>query len=106
MKGRKVFRLVMITLIILFATLYFTQAFGYFEYTTRKTNTLTEDAVKRFEKDVNDGKKINANDYIKKENDYTNNLSKLGGKTSMLIESSFNHIMNFIFSEINSAVNS
>ena len=48
MKGKKIFRLVMVTLLILFATLYFTQAAGYFEYTTRSTNTLTEDAITIF----------------------------------------------------------
>ena len=52
MKGKKIFRLVMVTLLILFATLYFTQAAGYFEYTTRRTNTLTEDAITRFEEDI------------------------------------------------------
>lgn len=106
MKGKKIFRMVLVTLIILFATLYFTQAAGYFEYTTRKTNTLTEDAITRFEEDIKNGKKIKASDYIKKENDYHNNLSKLGSGVSNVIESSFNHIMNFIFKEINNAVNS
>lgn len=106
MKGKKIFRMVMITLIILFATLYFTQAAGYFEYTTRKTNTLTEDAITRFEEDIKSGKKIKAKDYIKKENNYHNNLSRLGSGVSSAIESSFNHIMNFIFKEINNAVNS
>lgn len=103
-KGKKVFRLTMVTLIILFATLYFTQAAGYFEYTTKKNNTLTEEAVERFEEDIKEGKKIKASDYIKKENDYSNNLSKLGSGVSKTIEKSFNSIMNFIFKEINSAV--
>lgn len=103
-KGKKIFRFTIITLLILFATLYFSQAAGYFEYTTRKTNTLTEEAVKKFEKDIESGKKINANDYIKKENDYNNNLSKLGTSMSNMIESSFNYIMNFIFKEINGAI--
>lgn len=105
-KGKKVFRFVTIVLLILFATLYFSQAAGYFEYTTRKTNTLTEEAVKKFEKDIESGKKINANDYIKKENDYNNSLSKLGSSMSSAIETSFNYIMNFIFKEINGAMNS
>ncbi len=106
MKGKKIFRLVMVTLLILFATLYFTQAAGYFEYTTRRTNTLTEDAITRFEEDIKSGKKIKAKDYIKKENNYHNNLSRLGSGVSSAIESSFQHIMNFIFKEINNAVNS
>ncbi len=96
----------MVTLLILFATLYFTQAAGYFEYTTRRTNTLTEDAITRFEEDIKSGKKIKAKDYIKKENNYHNNLSRLGSGVSSAIESSFQHIMNFIFKEINNAVNS
>ena len=52
MKGKNVARIVIFTLIILFTTLYVTQAFGYYEYSNKKTNTLTEEAAKKFEKDI------------------------------------------------------
>ena len=52
MKGKNVARIVIFTLIILFTTLYVTQAFGYYEYSNKKINTLTEEAAKKFEKDI------------------------------------------------------
>ncbi len=69
MKGKNAFRIVIFTLIILYTVLYITQATGYYEYTNRKTNTLTEKAVEQFEKDLKAGKKVSASDYIKEEND-------------------------------------
>lgn len=106
MKGKNIFRVILLTLGILFITLYTTQAFGYYEYTNKKTNTLTENAVKDFEKDIKEGKTIKAENYIKEENDYNNNLSKMGLGISNLIEKTFDAVMNFIFKEINDAVTS
>lgn len=105
MKGKNIARVVIFTLIILFATLYITQAFGYYEYSNKKVNTLTEEAVEKFEKDVKDGKTIKASDYIKEENDYNNKLSKMGLSFSEFISSSFNKMMNFIFKEMDQAIN-
>ena len=104
MKGKNVFRIVIFTLIILYTVLYIAQAMGYYEYTNRKTNSLTEEAVEQFEKDVKAGKKVNASDYLKEENDYNNNLSKSGMVVSNLIEKTFNGIMGFLFDEIDKAV--
>ena len=88
MKGKNVARIVIFTLIILFTTLYVTQAFGYYEYSNKKTNTLTEEAAKKFEKDIESGKTIKASNYLKEENDYNNNLSKAGLSVSKMISSS------------------
>ena len=40
MKGKNVARIVIFTLIILFTTLYVTQAFGYYEYSNKKIKKL------------------------------------------------------------------
>ena len=106
MKGKNIARIVIFTLIILFTTLYVTQAFGYYEYSNKKTNILTEEAAKKFEKDIESGKTIKASNYLKEENDYNNNLSKAGLSVSKMISSSFNKVMNFIFSEMDQAMNS
>ena len=58
MKGKNVFRILMLTIFVLFTTIYIMQALGYYEYSNRKTNQLTEDAVKQFESDLKAGKKI------------------------------------------------
>lgn len=105
MKGKHIARLVIFTFVILFSTLYVTQALGYYEYNNKKINTLTEDAVDKFEKDVQSGKSIKASNYLKKENDYNNNLSKGGMMLSRLIEKTFDGIMDSIFKSINNTVN-
>lgn len=104
MKGKNVARIVIFTLLILYSTLYVTQALGYYEYSNSKTNALTNDAIKKFESDVKSGKNIKASDYIKKENDYNNNLSKSGLALSNFIENVFDEIMGYIFKEINKVV--
>ena len=104
MKGKNISRIVIFTLIILYTALYMTQAMGYYEYLNRKTNTLTEKAVKQFEKDIKNGKKVKASDYLKEENDYNNKLSKGGKLLSNTIEIVFDSMMKFIFSEVNKAI--
>ena len=105
MKGKNVFRVFFFTMMILFTTLYITQALGYYEYSNYKTNKLTEEAVEQFEQDIKDGKKVNASDYIKKDNDYNNNISKLGLKVSSIVGELFDDIMGVIFNGINKTVN-
>lgn len=105
MKGKNVFRIVIFTLIILFGTLYITQALGYYEYSNRKINTMTEAEVKKIENDIKSGKKVDASDYVKKKNDYNNRLSKSGMAISKIIDKLFTGIMNFLFSEVDKAVN-
>lgn len=104
MKNKNFFRIVFFTLFLLFIVLYITQSLGYYEYNNRKTNTMTEDAVKRFEEDIKSGKTIKASDYIKKDNDYNNNMSRFGLKLSNSVGNVFDGIMNFIFYELNKTV--
>lgn len=106
MKGKNIARVVGVTLIILFVALYLTQVTGYYEYTESKKTTLTKDAIKRFEKDVAEGKEIAAKNYLEEEKNYNNKLSTVGMKLSKVIEKGFNKVMSSIFNEINKTVNS
>ena len=105
MKGKNISRIVIFTLIILYTALYMTQAMGYYEYSNRKTNQLTEEAVKKFDADIKAGKNVKASDYIKKENDYNNNISRMGLSLSNVVGDIFDGIMSFIFSGIDKTVN-
>ena len=105
MKGKNVFRIFLFTMLILFTTLYITQALGYYEYSNHKTNRLTEEAVERFEQDIKDGKQVKASDYIKKDNDYNNNISKFGIKVSNIVGDMFDGVMKIIFKQVNKTVN-
>ncbi len=106
MTSKNFFRFIFLPLFLFFLVLYITQALGYYEYSNRKTNTMTEEAVKKFEKDLESGKTINASDYIKKENDYNNKMSRFGLKLSNTVGSVFDNVMNFIFYEVDKTVNS
>ena len=105
MKAKNILRVFIFTMLILFTTLYITQALGYYEYSNYKTNRLTEEAVEQFERDIKDGKQVKASDYIKKDNDYSNNISKLGIKASDMVGELFDGIMEFVFKQVNKTVN-
>ncbi len=104
MKGKNVFRIVALTLIIFYSALYIAQATGYYEYTNHKTNTLTEKAKQQFEADVKAGKKVQASDYLKEKTDYNNQLSKGGVVISNLIGKAFDSVMKLVFKEVSKAV--
>lgn len=105
MKAKNVARLIIFTLIIFFLALYISQLTGYYHYTESKKTTLTEDAIKRFEQDVKDGKEIKARNYLPAEKHYNNKASSLGMKISGLIEKGFNKTMNSLFNGIDKAIN-
>lgn len=106
MKGEKIIKLALLTLVVFFIALYCSQLTGYYEYTESKKTTLTEEAIKRFEKDVAEGKEVEAKNYLQEEKEYNNKASNLGIKISSLIEKGFNKTMNSLFKEIDKAVNS
>lgn len=106
MKMKQVVKSLFLILLISFTVLYVSQALGYYEYSSYRSNSLTEEAKERFEEDIKSGKNIKASDYIKKENDYNNNLSKTGLFISATIDDVFSNVMAFVFNEINKTVNS
>lgn len=81
-----------------------TQATGYYEFNNSKKTTLTNDAIKKFEKDIKEGKQISAKNYLEGEKEYNNKISTTSLKISKTIEKSFNYLMGKLFEEINSAV--
>ena len=106
MKIKQVIKSIILILLVSFTVLYVSQAFGYYEYSNYKSNSLTEEAKEKFEQDIKSGKNIKASDYIKRENDYNNNLSKSGLFISKTIDDVFSNVMAFVFNEINKTVNS
>ena len=104
MNYKRLAELIFGVLIILFLGLYISQMTGYYQYTESKKTTLTEDAIKRFEEDIRNGKEINAENYLEQETDYKKKLSNICIKISGLIENGFNKAMNSIFNEISNAI--
>lgn len=106
MKAKQVVRIVIGTLGIIFLVIYFGMASGYLETENRKTTALTKEAMEKYEADLRAGKKIDMNNYLQKEKTYSNNISKLALGTSSIIEKGFNAIINYLFREVDKAVNS
>lgn len=73
-----------------FLVLYLAGINGYYNYTEYNKMVMTKEAMIKFEKDIENGKNIDVDKYIKSLNkDYSNNISKLGIKTSKLCEKLF-----------------
>ena len=85
--------LIGIILLIFFLALYLSSYnTSYYE----NKNILTEDAIKRFEKDLKEGKKINVNNYIEKEKNYNNKVSTYTLKLSNLIDKCINKSLKLV----------
>lgn len=105
MKAKNIVRFVLMVVLILFFSLYFTTLGGYYEFSQNRKTALTDEAIARFEKDVAEGKEIVASNYLEEEVNYNNKASKLGMRISNYIEKGFNKMMGAIFKNIEKTVN-
>lgn len=105
MKINQITKFTIIIVVISFFCLYFTTTSSYYEYNQKQKSILTEEAIKQFEKDVANGKKIIASNYITEEKDYNNKTSIFFMKCSNLISEIFDKTMKYIFKKIECTVN-
>jgi len=105
MKLENIFKTFLIVLFIIFISLYISQSSGYYEYEQYKKVELTKDQIKKFEKDIKDGKKIDVKDYIgETKKEYGNKVSNAGLKISETIEEYVQKIINSSFETISNVV--
>lgn len=104
MKVEQLFKNIAIILVFLFIAIYVTTKSNYQQIENQKQNILTEEAIKRFEQDVSEGKEIIASNYLTKEKNYDNKISSLGLKISNLIEKTYKKTINKIFKELSKLV--
>ena len=77
MKGKKIIKLFIEGILILFIFSYVVEKSGYYEYNLQSKKNMTEDEIKKFEEDVKSGKDINVKNYLNDVTvDYSNNLTK------------------------------
>ena len=69
---------ILLVLFLLYSSLLIAIESGYYEAKLNQKTTLTDEAIKRFEKDVKDGKDVTLTDYVEEQVDYSSNASKLG----------------------------
>ena len=70
------FKVLIFVLLILFTTIYISNKNGYYIYNNYRKNILTEENIKRFEADIENGDVLDINNYLENDKDYSNNISK------------------------------
>lgn len=102
MNIKQIIKVFLIFIIISFLSLYITS--NHYEYNLKNQNILTNEAIKRFEKDVKAGKKIIASNYIEEQKNYNNKASDIALKTSNYISKTFNKIMKYLFKQLEKSI--
>lgn len=101
-KLRNIFGIISCILLITFITLYISQATGYYEYTAHKKVVFTNEQIKQFEKDIQDGKDVRMEDYLKNgTKDYSNKVSRFGYQLSSTLGDYVRTILENTFKTIN-----
>lgn len=86
-KGTKVFNRILLFLFVMFLCLYAISSTGYLQRLNQNKALFTEEQIKKFEEDVENGNYVDINDYIKPEVvDYSNSSSNFGEKLSNAID--------------------
>ena len=82
---------ILLLLFVLFLIIYISKESGLYEYKTYTKTKLTNEAILKFEKDVEDGKNVSIEDYISNDsNDYTNFFNKSSTEIGNIIEKIMN----------------
>lgn len=105
MKAKNVARMIIGILGIIFLVVYFGMATGYLEVENRRKTALTEEAMEKYERDLKAGKKIDAKNYLTEKKVYSNHISNVVLGATGIIEKGFNTIMDYLFHEVDKAVN-
>lgn len=85
-KKKNLFPVIMTLFFIIFIALYFVEITDIYKYKEHNKMSITKEAMERFENDIENGKDISIEDYLDTVKDYSNGVSKLGYKTSNMVE--------------------
>lgn len=93
-------------LVIVFLVMVLASGSGYYEYELSKKATLTNEAILRFEQDLKEGKNIDIDDYVvKEEKNYDNRVSKMGNSISNKISNVISTGVKYLFKYIEKSIN-
>ncbi len=83
MKPKKIFNTTVFCLFVIFLSIYGASKSGYYEYENKKQKELTEESIKKFEEDIENGKNVNLNDYLVEDiKNYDNRITNIASKLS------------------------
>lgn len=107
-KAKKYNRFLLIVIFLFFIaffTLYISQATGYYEYTQHKKVTFTQEQIKKFEKDVAEGKDVRVEDYLDDlDKNYQNKTSSFGYAVSQTISNVAKNTLKATFKFLNKII--
>ena len=85
---RRINPVLLLTIVLfgIYMALYYMAETGYYEYKEYNKMIVTEEAMKRFESDVSEGKDVSIENYVSPTKTYENKVSNLGLKTSEYVE--------------------
>lgn len=88
-KKKNYFLRVILLLFIVFISLYLMDSLGYYNVASKKS-ILTEEKIKEFENDIENGKSIDIKEYVKDNTNYKNAYSEFGYNISTGIDEFLN----------------
>lgn len=100
MKKHNFFKTLFILVFLLFLALFIASKTGYYEKSVKDKTFLTNKKLKEFEKDISEGKNVDAKDYFPKEVDYSNVFTKsannISNKIGLVVNYKAKNIWDFI----------
>ena len=101
----KVFKIVIIIVILVFIGLYISYENGYYTSKNKENMLLTEEKIREYENDLKNGVDVSEKSYLDIKDNYDNNYTQFALKLSKKIEIGFDKIIKFIFKRINNSIN-
>ena len=100
MKKHNFFKTLFILVFLLFLAIFIASKTGYYEKSVKDKTYLTNKKLKEFEKDISEGKNVDAKDYFPKEVDYSNIFTKsannISNKIGLVVNYKAKNIWDFI----------
>lgn len=100
MKKHNFLKTIFILVFLLFLALFIASKTGYYEKSVKDKTYLTNKKLKEFEKDISEGKNVDAKDYFPKEVDYSNVFTKsannISNKIGLVVNYKAKNIWDFI----------
>lgn len=101
----KVFKIILITFILIFIGLYFSYKNGYYINKNKENMLLTEEKIKEYENDLQNGVDVTKKSYLDIKDSYDNSFTKFSLKLSKKIENGFDMVIKFLFNKISNTIN-
>lgn len=100
MKKHNFLKTLFILVFLLYLALFIAGKTGYYEKSVKDKTYLTNKKLKEFEKDISEGKDVDAKDYLPTEVDYSNVFTKsannISNKIGLVVNSKAKNVWDFI----------